>query len=62
MKRLIYTGTAPGQAEVIRIGGAEYRRGETYNVIDTVAADLLRRGGFEVVKKVESADDREEAN
>ena len=61
MKRLIYTGTAPGQAEVVRIGGAEYRRGETYNVIDTVAADLLRRGGFEVVKK-ESADDREEAN
>lgn len=61
MKRLIYTGTAPGQADVIRIGGHEYRRGETYNVIDTVAADLLRRGGFEVVKK-ESADDREEAN
>ena len=61
MKRLIYTGTAPGQAEVIRIGGCEYRRGETYNVIDTVAADLLRRGGFEVVKN-ESADDREEAN
>lgn len=49
MKRLIFTGTAPGQAECVRIGGREFRRGETYQLTDKVAADLLRRGGFEPV-------------
>lgn len=62
MKRLIFTGTAPGQAECVRIGGREYRRGEMYNVTDKVAADLLRRGGFEPVETdTETVDDDEEA-
>lgn len=47
MKRILYTGTAPGQPRCVRIDGRTFERGETYRLPERVAADLIRRGGFE---------------
>lgn len=43
MSEYIYLGTAPGQAGVIKIGGAKYVRNDIY---PDVPGDHLRRGGF----------------
>jgi hypothetical protein len=55
MKRVRYTGTAPGQSGCVRISGEEYRRGEQYDVTDRRAAKLMRAGGFVVVDDQQAA-------
>jgi len=50
IKELRYLGNGPGQGEGVRQGGIEYKPYETYKFDDGRAADLLRRGGWEVVK------------
>lgn len=50
MARITYTGTAPGQAECVRIGGRDFERGKSYKVTEDVARRLLSLGGFERVR------------
>lgn len=49
-KKLMYLGTAPGQAESVLIGGHRFERGEVYELDAELAERLLARGGFDVVK------------
>jgi len=49
-KKLRYLGTGPGQGESAAIGGVKYEPYQTYDIDDDLAAVLLRKGGFEVVK------------
>ena len=49
-QKLRYLGTGPGQGDGVSIGGIKYERNKTYDVDGKLAADLLRRGGFEVVE------------
>lgn len=44
--KLLYTGTAPGQAEEVIYSGAKYRRGEEYDVDEELGLRLLAKGGF----------------
>jgi len=53
MKRLVYTGSAPGQAEVIQIGDQRFERGATYEVDDEEAVVLVGKGGFYDVEEFE---------
>ncbi len=49
--KITYTGTAPGQAERIEIGGFAFVRGKTYCDIPTnLARILIAKGGFEQAK------------
>lgn len=50
MARIVYLGTAPGQAGCIAIGGNKFRRGEVYEMstTDIKRLRLLERGGFEL--------------
>jgi hypothetical protein len=58
--KLRYVGTAPGQAEEIRISGAKYQRGNVYDVDEATAKVLLRKGGFIPVYETNYFDDDEE--
>ena len=51
-QKLRYLGNGPGQGDGVRIGGTEYKRNETYEVDYHLAAVLLGKGGFEVVKSI----------
>jgi len=46
MMELLYTGSAPGQAREIKLGGNLYRRGEVYTVDEEWGMILLAKGGF----------------
>ena len=48
--KIVYLGTAPGQAESVFIGGLRFERGEVYNLDAELAERLLAAGGFDVVK------------
>jgi hypothetical protein len=50
MRKVTYTGDAPGQAARIRMGGFLFSRGETYdmNAADVKRLGLDDKGGFEV--------------
>lgn len=50
--KAIFFGDAPGQAEVVRIGGVTYRRGECY---ENVPPEHIRKGGFLIVKDLDVA-------
>ena len=49
-QKLRYLGNGPGQGEGVAIGGIKYERNKTYKFNTDRAKDLLRRGGWEVVK------------
>ena len=49
-KKLRYLGNGSGQGESAAIGGVKYEPYQTYDIDDDLAAVLLRKGGFEVVK------------
>jgi hypothetical protein len=49
-QELRYLGNGPGQGEGVAIGGIQYKPNETHKFDADRAADLLRRGGWEVVK------------
>ena len=49
-QELRYLGNGPGQGEGVAIGGIQYKPYKTYKFDADRAADLLRRGGWEVVK------------
>lgn len=49
--KILYLGTAPGQAGSVSIGGHVFKRGETYELDTELAEQLVARGGFDVVKK-----------
>lgn len=49
-QELRYLGNGPGQGEGVAIGGTQYKPYKTYKFDADRAADLLRRGGWEVVK------------
>ena len=49
-QKLRYLGDGPGQGESAAIGGVQYEPFQTYNIDDDLAAVLLRKGGFEIVK------------
>ena len=49
-QELRYLGNGPGQGEGVAIGGIKYKPYKTYKVEADLAAVLLRKGGFEVVK------------
>ena len=51
-QKLRYLGNGPGQGEGVAIGGIRYEPHETYDFNATRAADLLHRGGWEVVKPI----------
>ena len=57
MAEIRYDGTAPGQAEEIKISGKVYRRGETYQETKKEARELVRRGGFKVLTNPNQAAD-----
>jgi len=58
MARVKYTAGGRGQAPRIRIGADLYVAGREYTVTKEDAADLVRRGGFVLVKeKNKGADD-----
>lgn len=46
MKKLVYRGNAPGQANEVTINGETYKRGESYTVTNKTAAILKAKGGF----------------
>jgi hypothetical protein len=48
--KIVYLGTAPGQAESVLIGGLRFERGEVYEFDAELAERLLAKGGFDVVK------------
>ena len=50
-QELRYLGNGPGQGEGVAIGGIKYEPYKTYKVDYDLAAVLLRKGGFEVVRK-----------
>ena len=58
--KLRYVGTAPGQAEEIRISGAIYQRGSVYDVDEATAKVLLRKGGFIPVYEPNYFDDEDD--
>ena len=49
-RKIVYLGTAPGQAESVLIGGLRFERGEVYEFDAELAERLLAKGGFDVVK------------
>lgn len=51
-QKLRYLGNGPGQGDGVAIGGIRYVPHETYDFDADRAADLLRRGGWEVVKPI----------
>ena len=51
MKDLKFKGDGPGQSDKVRIGAELYRRGVVYRVSDELAKVLLRKGGFDELKK-----------
>jgi hypothetical protein len=53
-QKLVYLGTAPGQAECVQIGGLRFERGEVYELDAELAERLLARGGFDAVKPARS--------
>ena len=57
-QKLRYLGNGPGQGDGVSIGGIKYERYETYEVDSDLAAVLLRKGGFEVVKPIKKRTER----
>ena len=57
-QELRYLGNGPGQGEGVAIGGIEYEPYKTYKVDSDLAAVLLRKGGFEVVKSTKPKRER----
>jgi hypothetical protein len=49
-QELLYLGDGPGQGEGVAIGGIKYERNKAYKFDADLAADLFRRGGWEIVK------------
>ena len=57
-QELRYLGNGPGQGEGVAIGGIKYEPYKTYKVDSDLAAVLLRKGGFEVVKSAKPKKER----
>lgn len=49
-QKIVYLGTAPGQAGSVLIGSLRFERGEVYEFDAELAERLLAGGGFDVVK------------
>jgi hypothetical protein len=47
--KIVYLGTARGQAESVFIGKLRFERGEVYELDAELAERLLATGGFDVV-------------
>lgn len=54
-QKIVYLGTARGQAESVLIGGLRFERGEVYELDAELAERFLASGGFDVVKPARSA-------
>jgi hypothetical protein len=50
--KIRYLGSAPGQADTIKVAGLTFTRGSVKTVSEKLAEALVAKGGFELLKKI----------